>query len=168
MNKYLGETNIWKNSFTSNSTNYSLPGNIILNSNWINHSAPSHWLTHELGHTWDIRSSDNPFVIGGVGDALNDYIGGGISSTSNCRFCNKGYPINADPHIPVGTQFPITANLGYGNGATSDYLAEAFAFSVYGDSVNLPTGVGEWVGNEIINQTLLIVMPSQWYGVGTR
>ena len=93
-------------------------------------------------------------MIGGVGDELNDYIDGGISSTLNCRFCNKGYPITADPYIPNTMRF--TANSGYGNGATADYLAESFAFSVYKDSGNIPSGVQDWIGNEILNQTISI------------
>ncbi len=87
------------------------------------------------------------------------------------RFLNPIYPENCGP-VPVDSHIPYDmryiANRGYGNGATSDYLAEGFAFSVYSQSASIPSGVQDWIGNEIGSQALLMVTPSEWYGIGTR
>jgi hypothetical protein len=122
-------------------------GAIYLNKSWINSSAKGPWppiqaLAHELGHIADCNSGAFLFYhcVGGAADQLNNAIGGDVSSNNvwNCRWCQpSGWPKDLDENIPAEFQWSASVNGGYGNGATADYFAEAFSWSIY-DPSKLP------------------------------
>jgi hypothetical protein len=107
---------------------------------------PNLYFAHELGHIWDGNTGRFGIgTVGGVADGLNIVIGGSILLSGACRFCNPGPDPTTqitplDSHIPDAYKWSNDVNYGYGNGATADYLAEAFAWSIY-DPAKLPDSI---------------------------
>lgn len=150
--EYLGGTtishrgdNFFVNTFTHANYSITIPGNIYLADGWSEQN-----LAHEFGHIWDINTLGaftDPILgtTNGVGDWLNQFIGGSVTSWQDCRYCQ---PTDGSPswHIPSEYRFNDNVNGGYGNGATADYLAEAFSWNVI-DPSNLPNqpGVRYWL-----------------------
>jgi hypothetical protein len=140
-----------------------------------------YYLTHELGHIWDahtghlgaeITAHDEHLhyraygIVGGVADELNTFIisheGGTnfIEGTTDSRFYNPNDPSYVDPHIPTNYQWASTKwSNKYGNGATADYLAESFAYSIY-DKNGIPGGsngpVAKWIDARIYVESLTL------------
>ena len=107
---------------------------IYLDAGWV-----ASQLTHEFGHVWDINTAEKNNVlgpIGGVADKMNSFLGGGIEGSLYPRWINtqslKGWN---NPYIPDANFFE--QQNPYGNGATGDYLAETFRWSIYNEN-NLP------------------------------
>jgi len=145
MRTYLGGIHIW---IGATNGGLGLPNNIILPSWWGRPiDGDESILAHELGHIWDINTGTikNPKVgvEGGVADMLNSFIGGGISTTRDCRYCNPNQLDYLDPHIPKSETWSLGGKY-YGNGATADYLAEAFAYAIY-DRPLVPQRALLWV-----------------------
>jgi hypothetical protein len=155
MNKYLGNVNIQHYDANRDST---FPGigstTVNLFHGWLTQDGGARWLAHEMGHVWDIKTGFFG-VYGGVSDQLNAAIGGDrLSNPFSCSFCdNTGLQ-----HIPVENQWlPKEA---YGNNSTNDYLAEAFALSVYPSAgPQVPIRAAEWVKAEILVETARLVVP---------
>jgi len=158
MNEYLGDTNITQ---WNNDGGMALPGWLVgENTIYLDSKGFGSWMvSHELGHIWDMNTGITwPWgTVGGVGDALNTFIGGSISLSPDSRFENDpGKP--ASPHIPSWNfqgieliQFNPSVVGGYGNGSTADYLAESFAWNVV-DRQKTPIVASVWVDQAIIAQ----------------
>lgn len=119
---------------------------------------PKEVIAHELGHVWDINSGNSYGVDGGgTATALTEYLGikGGIGGI--CQFCNYAKDSWLRPQIPAGSEFIY--NDEYGSRGINDYLAESFAWSVYGGGKNLPLNpvVGAWINSAISVQTSLVL-----------
>jgi RHS repeat-associated protein len=120
------------------SRSIALPGSVIGQDTVFMKSGEAiEWFAHELAHIWDSRTGWDMFGFkGGLGDYLNQYIGGDVTLRGECRFCNyNGKPPSTS--IPEEYRFGSQVNGGYGNGATADYFAEAFTWAVF-DPSNLP------------------------------
>jgi hypothetical protein len=100
------------------------------------------YIAHELAHTWDYQTSESTWrgPVGGVGDMLNDFVGGTLKWWSP-RGGNPDDPAYHSPFIPADTWWQPPYY--YGNGATSDYLADTFAYSAYGGDIPLKASL--WV-----------------------
>jgi RHS repeat-associated protein len=119
-------------------------------------------LAHEFGHIWDINTSSNRpcacGVGGGVGDQLNDAIGGNwLLRDLHFRWMNDRNNV-ANFTIPKTVTYGgfeydnwFTKNSGYGNNGTADYLAESFRWNIY-DHNSVPTVASLWVDFAITAQ----------------
>jgi RHS repeat-associated protein len=86
-------------------------------------------IAHELGHVWDYRTGKNSFT-GGAGDQLNTRIGGNVAGLSlDERVENPRDPSFFSPYIPEEAGW--SGDYWYGNGDPTEYLAEAFTYSIY-------------------------------------
>ena len=108
------------------------------------------WISHELGHIWDINTADYTLIngaVGGVGDALSSYFNG---NPSGQRYKNIS-PVN--PNVPQNYLF---IGYTYGNTSTADYLAETFSSMIYHPEY-FPPGVNQrnWV------ETMISIQVSQ-------
>jgi hypothetical protein len=167
MRKYLGGITI---TIEGTDRGFGIPYRIGLPS-WLSKSSmdrKKYYLAHELGHIWDAHTGQLRFagIIGGVADDLNTFIigyeGGTnfIEGTTDSRFNNPGTETYVDPHIPTTYKwYGAKWSEDYGNGATADYLAEAFAYSVY-DKNAIPGGasgpVAKWVDARIYVEAVVL------------
>ena len=168
MNAYLGGTDIMRSPwYAPQNQNTTFPGwlshtganTVNLFPGWEKQDGGLRWLTHEMGHVWDMNTGYTTprGAMGGVGDSLNTYIGGSIASTWDSRFSNDSGS-TADPNIPskmvLGMElvrFNPSVSNGYGNGSTADYLAESFAWNPI-DHQTAPAAASAWVDQAIIAQ----------------
>jgi RHS repeat-associated protein len=163
LNKYLGETNIAHSasgpSWVPRDRDSAMPslasgngGNtVFLFENWQNQNSGSRWITHEMGHIWDINSGTliPGIIYGGIADQENAHFGGtNLSNPFVCRFCNDTGPGNTNPW----------AKGLYGNNSSADYQAESFAVMIYQDHP-MPFGVQDWMQLQIIAETVNLIFP---------
>jgi RHS repeat-associated protein len=172
MNKYLGGVNI--THVDQNSSRYAprdrdsaLPAllsgtgaqTVFLRQDWLTYNGVGQgprWLTHELGHVWDMHTGVlfTGGIYGGVADQMNGAMGGNIMSNPfACRYCGGSGAGNNDPFMGKG-------GYSYGNNSSADYLAEVFALSVYPDSTDPVPGAAQiWMVSKIQSEGIGLVFP---------
>ena len=137
------------------STSYVKPSNYIyMTKNFQNldeNTALLH-LTHELAHVWDNNSSSSglgTYIGGGISDELYKFLSGTDNLRKFIRF------INIQPYVKnknfssiliskLYDQDKFSGKHKYGNGASVDYFAEAFALGIYAPST-VPGKANLWV-----------------------
>ena len=159
MNKYLGGTTfdhglLFGHPFTTGSAIHMYK------------DMSASWITHELGHVWDNRtSSDGNGIMtgGGASDYLNEFLWDGnpyasiISRVpfSYYRWVNPNSSSYFNPYIPVADRW-LQSGPTYGNGATVDYFAETFRWNVLGQQNIVPSKAGAWVNSVITLEANLL------------
>jgi hypothetical protein len=173
MQHYLGGTNIVHSddapmiaSWIPKNRDITLPAaisgtganTVFLKDDWLTQDGGSPWVAHEMAHIWDINTSPETPFYGGVGDQLNEAMGGNIINCPlSCRFCDKSGSQNKHP---FQGRLP-----NYGNNSTADYLAESFRLSVYPDSTPndpVPAEAQGWMESKIQNETIVLEFPPEY------
>jgi hypothetical protein len=118
---------------------------------------PYQRLAHELGHVWDNATNHGVSVYlgGGASDDMNESLGGNIKKKSflvawRWRFYNPNERDYLAEVIPDEVRWSKLLTY-YGNGATTDYFAEAFSWNIYykiifGENHSpVPTEAASWI-----------------------